>query len=283
MDLAAYFDRIGYDGPRTANAAVLEAIAHRHALSIPFENLDAWLGLPVSLEPDAVFDKLVIRRRGGWCFEQNLLLGNVLRELGYDVTDLGGRVVWGRTADAISARTHRLLRVRCDGREWLADAGFGGLTPTGVLDLNSVDEQPTPHEPFRLRRLPPGSAGVQETLLEALVRGEWLPMYRFDLQPQQPVDFEPANYQLSTDPQSRFVKGLVVTRPTATSRPVLRDLDLIVYSAQGASEPRALRKLAELRQVLEQMFGLDLTGLDGLEARFERDMNPDQMASPTRS
>ncbi|MEO6186972.1 MAG: arylamine N-acetyltransferase, partial [Steroidobacteraceae bacterium] len=88
MDLAAYFTRIGYEGPRTVSGAVLADIVLRHTMSIPFENLDAYLGRRISLEPAAVEQKLVADRRGGWCFEQNLLLGNALRTLGFDVTDL---------------------------------------------------------------------------------------------------------------------------------------------------------------------------------------------------
>jgi N-hydroxyarylamine O-acetyltransferase len=150
MDLAAYLGRIGYDGPRAATHAVLAEVVLRQALAIPFENIDAYLGQRVSLDPAVVAQKLVLSGRGGWCFEQNLLLGNALRALGFEVTDLAARVVWGRAADADAARTHRLLCVRIQGQQWLADVGFGGQTLTGVLRMDIEDGQSTPHDPASL-------------------------------------------------------------------------------------------------------------------------------------
>jgi N-hydroxyarylamine O-acetyltransferase len=270
FDLTSYLHRVGFEGGARNDLATLQQLVFRHALAIPFENLDAWLGLPVTLDPESVFDKLVRRGRGGWCFEQNLLLGNALREIGFDVSDFGGRVVWGRAADSVAARTHRLLQVHSEGRRWLADVGFGALTPTGVLDLDSDAAQSTPHELFRLRRLGAVGSHIAENLLEAQFQGQWLPMYRFDPVPQQAIDFEAANYHLSTDPQSRFVRWLVVTKPTRDARPVLRDRDLVIHGRASSSEPRRLSDAAQLREVLEGTFGLDLTGLDGLEARHAR-------------
>ena len=93
MDLEAYFTRIRYAGESTPTRDTLASVVSHHALAIPFENVDAFLGRRISLEPAAVEDKLVRQRRGGWCFEQNLLLGEALRALGFDVTELAGRVV----------------------------------------------------------------------------------------------------------------------------------------------------------------------------------------------
>jgi N-hydroxyarylamine O-acetyltransferase len=149
--LAGYFHRIGYAGPAAVSRGVLADLVLHHARAIAFENIDAFLGRRVSLDIDAVVAKLVNDGRGGWCFEQNLLLGEALRALGFSVTDLAARVVWGRAADAVAARTHRVLLVHVDGQDLLVDVGFGGQTLTGVLELDNESAQPTPHEPFRLR------------------------------------------------------------------------------------------------------------------------------------
>ncbi len=207
MDIDAYLRRIGYSGAREPGRALLDGIVLRHAQSIAFENLGAFLGLGVSLDPQAVERKLVQDGRGGWCFEQNLLLGNALRALGFEVTDLAGRVLWGRAPDAVTPRSHRLLLVRAGGQEWLADVGFGGQTMSGVLELHSEASQQTPHEPFRLLRLP-----GEERRLESLIGDEWKPLCRFDLQPQLPIDFEAINYQLAHDPSSHFTQSLIVSR-----------------------------------------------------------------------
>lgn len=101
LDLGAYFDRIGYGGEAAPNLKVLRALMAAHTGSIPFENLDPLMGVPVDdLSPAALTDKLVHRRRGGYCYEQNGLLGYALAEIGFRVRRLAGRVVWMQPPDA---------------------------------------------------------------------------------------------------------------------------------------------------------------------------------------
>lgn len=262
MDLAAYFARIGYAGPRAVSRAVLADIVLQHTLSIPFENIDAYLGRRISLEPASVEQKLVADRRGGWCFEQNLLLGNALRALGYDVTDLAGRVVWGREADAVAARTHRVLCVRLEGRDWLVDVGFGGQTLTGILDMGSTQMQATPHEPFRLR------AVGDERMLETLIDGEWVWLYRFDLHPQLPVDFEAANYQLVHDPNSHFTQGLRAALVSKAGRHALRGMELVFHARDGSTQREELRDATAVCAALREVFHIELAGLPELPTRI---------------
>lgn len=250
MNLDAYLARIGYDGPRALTRDTLAGIVYRHTLSIPFENIDAFLGRRVSLDPAAVAGKLVDQLRGGWCFEQNLLLGEALRKLGFDVVDLAGRVLLGRPVDAVTPRTHRVLLVNVGGRSWLADAGFGAqLTLTGILDLDVEDAQPTPHGSFRLPRL------GNERRLEILVDGAWLPLFRFDLQPQLPVDFEAANFQLVHDPASSFTQRLGVSVATAGGRHGLRGLELTLQDRSGTVMRREVTA-GEAVDALRQVFRL---------------------------
>ena len=230
---------------------MLAALVLRHAMSIPFENLDACIGRRVSLDPVEVERKLVHGRRGGWCFEQNLLFGNALRALGFEVTDLAARVLWGRSPDAITPRTHRLLVVRAGG-EWLVDVGFGGQLLTGVLDLHSEAPQQTPHEPFRLRRL------GEDRLLESLIQGEWKPLCRFDLHPQLPIDFEAANYQLVHDPASHFTQGLVVSLVAKDGRHALRGRELAFHRLGGDTTRRELATVVEVMAALREVIGLDI-------------------------
>jgi N-hydroxyarylamine O-acetyltransferase len=249
VDLAGYLHRIGYDGEREPTRPVLAALVSRHVASIPFENIDAFLGRRPSLEPADVERKLVRDGRGGWCFEQNLLFGNALRALGFEVTDLAARVLWNRPQDSIPQRTHRMLVVSIDGREWLVDVGFGGQMLTGVLDLHSEAEQQTTHEPFRLRRM------GADRVLESWVQGDWKPLCRFDLQPQLPIDFEAANYQLSHDPASHFTQGLVVSRVAANGRHVMRGTELGFHRLGGDTSRRALAA-EEIIPALREVMGL---------------------------
>ncbi len=253
MDVEAYLRRIGFSGAHEPSHGLLAALLWRHVQSIPFENINAYLGRRVSLDPADVERKLVHAGRGGWCFEQNLLLGNALRALGFDVTDLAGRVVWGRAPDALTARTHRVLLVRADGRDWVVDAGFGGQMLTGVLDLHVEVPQDTPHEPFRLRRI-----GGEERLVESLIQGEWKPMYRFDLQPQLPIDFEAANYQLVHDPESHFTQGLIVSRVAPDGRHILRGRELVFHRSGGETTRRELPAADAVLDALRDVFGLSV-------------------------
>lgn len=263
MDLAGYLARIGYDGPRAATHAVLADIALRHASAIPYENIDAYLGRRISLEPADVERKLTGGTRGGWCFEHNLLLGNALRVLGFDVTDLAARVLWNRPAGVATARTHRLLLVPVEGRQYLVDAGFAGQTLTGVLSMDTEDAQATPHEPFRLRRVD----GYR--LMESLIRGEWLPLCRFEMLPQLPIDFEAANFQLVHDPASLFTQMLVISRAAPRGRHVLRGNELAFHALDGTTERETLADSAALLRTLRDVFGIEAPDARHLAEKFD--------------
>lgn len=262
MNLDAYLRRIGYDGPLQPNVEVLDALAFRHATSIAFENLDPFAGQAVELAPDAIERKLVDAGRGGYCFEHNLLLAQALAAVGFDVSGLAARVLWTQPDDAITARSHMLLRVDMEQGTRLVDVGFGGSTLTTSLALRDGDEQATPHEPFRLLQRD-GDWRMQVRLPD-----RWATLYRFDLQRQYPVDYEASNYFLSTHPASHFVTGLRVARPVAGGRHALRDRELSFHRLGGESERRTLQDVDELRDVLEGTFGIRVPQSPRLEARL---------------
>ncbi|MFF0816252.1 arylamine N-acetyltransferase [Rhodococcus sp. NPDC003318] len=264
FDLDAYLSRIGFDGPRTPTRETLDAIAARHTTAIPFENLDPFRGVPNRLDIESLQRKLVHGGRGGYCFEHGLLLRAALLDLGFTVTPLAGRVLWGGDVTAITARTHMLLLVDLDDERRVIDTGFGGMTLTGTLRLERDTEQPTPLEPFRLVDV------GGDWAMQALVGSEWRTTYRFDLHPQYPVDYEPTNWYLSTWPQSRFVTSLMAARATADRRFALAGRRLSVHHSDGTSERRVITDIDEFRTVLERDFLIDTSGLDGLDAAFDR-------------
>src|ERR1700732_3402975 len=124
IDLNAYLGRVGYTGDRRPTASMLRELHLAHATHIPFENLDILLGRPIQLDLESLQAKLVHGKRGGYCFEQNLLFAAALEGLGFSVTRLAARVRLGRAQ--LLPRTHMLLKVDVDGGPWLADVGFGG-------------------------------------------------------------------------------------------------------------------------------------------------------------
>lgn len=261
-ELARYCQRIGLDLPFQPDLPTLQNLHRQHPQAIPFENLDSWLGRPVSLEPATVFSKLVDGRRGGYCFEHNLLFREVLETLGFTVQGLAARVLWNQPPGATLPRTHKLLLVTIDGQRFIADVGFGGLTMTAPLVLDSTDVQPTPHENFRL-----SPTGV-DYLLEAEVAGSWVPLYRFSLDEQLPADYAMANYFVSTHPQSLFVNELIACRVDADVRYALLGGRLARHQLGKASEQQQIADAAELRAVLQRELGIELGALPELEAKL---------------
>jgi N-hydroxyarylamine O-acetyltransferase len=264
FDLDAYFERIGYSGPRAATIDTLEAIHARHPQAIAFENLNPLLGWPVRLDPASLEQKLVREGRGGYCFEQNLLLSHALDALGFDVSGLAARVLWNAPEGDVRARTHMVLLVKLRGGPYVADVGFGGLTLTAPLRLEVDIEQATPHEPFRL--LTTGDAFV----MQARVGGAWKSLYRFDLQEQLLPDYEVTNWYLSNHPQSHFVTGLIAARTDRDRRYALRNNELAVHHMNGQTERRVLASAADVRAALEEAFRLTLPAGPELDAALER-------------
>jgi N-hydroxyarylamine O-acetyltransferase len=249
FDLDSYFGRIGYTGPRAATAAVLAAIVEHHALAIAFENLDVLLDRPIRLDAASLQAKLVTARRGGYCFEHNVLLAGVLRQLGFDVTPLAARGRWMVPPGVVLPRTHMLLAVRVRGERLLVDGGFGGVGVTAPLRMDFDGEQPSLYEAQRIRATDDGR------LLQAKVGGEWRDLYVFTDEPQLPIDFEMANWFTSTNPGSRFKQNLIVTSAAPGVRHALFNRDLSVYR-DGRVERRSVDDPDELLEVLATRFCL---------------------------
>jgi N-hydroxyarylamine O-acetyltransferase len=248
IHLQAYLERIGIRSPVAPNLRTLRAIITAHVAAIPFENLDPFLGVSPALDIASVQRKLVRDGRGGYCFEQNRLLSDALRAIGFNVTDLAARVLWGQSEDAVTARSHMLLRVEIDGEAWIADVGFGGTTPTAPLRLTADVEQATPHETYRLRWRGPN------WYLQARIDGQWQPVYRFDLQPQYPIDYMVSNYWLSTRAESHFVASLTAARAPTGRRLALRNRQFTEHTTGGTTTKRTLATTAEIRAVLQDEF-----------------------------
>ncbi|GJH29495.1 arylamine N-acetyltransferase [Caballeronia novacaledonica] len=269
IDLAAYFERIGFSGPARPAPTLdtLRALHLLHPQTIPFENLDVLIGRPVRLDLGSVQRKLVESRRGGYCYEHNLLFRSVLQTLGFRVRSFAGRVLWGRDAPEMPARTHMLLLVDLDEGTFLTDVGFGGMTLSAPLALQTGLEQITPHGAFRL-----DDAGGEPPayILQALVNGAWTRVYRFDLDPQYDADYEMANYFVSAYPQSIFLHNLLAARLAPGKRFGLFNRRFSAHDEREGSEHRELESVADLRRVLENELGIRLPDDAGLDAALAR-------------
>ncbi|KGS08104.1 arylamine N-acetyltransferase family protein [Burkholderia sp. ABCPW 111] len=258
VDLSRYFARIGYRGPAQPTLDVLRELQLLHPQSIPFENLNPYTGARVALDLESVVDKLIERRRGGYCFEQNKLFYTVLVQLGFHVTPLIARVRWQRPPDVSTPQTHMLLRVDLDGATWFADVGFGSTTLTAPLRFDPNVAQSTPHGTFRVVDAP--VAGELE--IECETPAGWQPLYRFSLKPVEWVDYEVANWYTSRHPDSFFTHDLVVCRILPDARALLFNDAVTLRTTDGAAQTTRLPDVDAWAACVRERFGLDLSGFD---------------------
>ncbi|TPN84104.1 arylamine N-acetyltransferase [Mesorhizobium sp. CU2] len=267
LDLDAYFARIGYSGPTDASLATLRALHLAHPQAIPFENIDALMGVSVGLDVASLQDKIFRQGRGGYCFEHNLVFMHALEALGFAVGGLAARVLWGQPDDAVTARSHMLLRIDLGGRTYIADVGFGGLTLTAPLLLEPGLEQQTPHEAFRI------AGSGDDFRLQANIGGadsadNWRTLYRFDLSQAYKVDYHVASHFLSTHPSSHFLSTLVAARALPDRRYALRNNRLSVHHAGGRTEQREIATAAELVDMLESQLAILIPDRAAFEAKL---------------
>ena len=192
----------------------LRCLQAAHVEAIPFENLDILLGRGVHLDLARLRDKLIGQRRGGYCFEQNTLFVEILREIGFTASPMEARVRAGATA--VLPRTHMVIAVEIDGQSWLADVGFGGEGPCEPLAMTGEATAPTAGLAYRV--VEEGELRVMQMRRD----GAWADQYAFLPHPVQAIDLEVANWFTSTHPSSPFVRTLTAQRATRDVRYVLR-------------------------------------------------------------
>jgi N-hydroxyarylamine O-acetyltransferase len=247
FDLDAYLERIGCSGRPS-----LWDVHRAHVTTIPFENLDPHRGVPVSLDAADLQRKLVSERRGGYCFEHNLLLGAALAALGADVDLYLARVRYGGQPGVVRPRSHLVLRATLAGERWHADVGFGLGSPL----------EPLPWGPGEVHVLGGWSYRVvedgRELVLQQLERDGWSDMYGFVPEPVPVIDVETVNWWVSTSPRSPFVTGLIVTSQDADGkRTALSDwsgLSLTEATPAGSSSIEV--RPEQLPELLSERFAL---------------------------
>ena len=244
--LAAYLDRIGVSRPRVLDEAALGDLHRAHLMAVPFENLSIHLAEPISLAEDGLIDKIVTRRRGGFCYELNGAFAALLRALGFDVTMLSARVprADGTTSPEFD---HMTLLVRIGGERWLADVGFGEcfLHP---LRLDERGEQHDPAGTFRIE---------QRDDRDWLLSSSSQPQYLFSLEPHTLADYAGICHYHQTSPQSSFTQKRVCTLATSTGRITLRD-DRLIVTENGAKHEEPIEDNAAWRAVLRARFGVEV-------------------------
>jgi len=262
INLSDYFQRIGYTQSAKADLETLAELQKSHLNTIPFESINPLLGLAVDLDLKALEQKLIYDRRGGYCFEQNLYFLHVLKQLGFTARGLTGRVIIRKPLSHITPRSHMLVLVELDGKEYICDVGFGGQTVSGPLLLNIEHPQKTPHEDYRILQVEKGY------LMQAKIKEEWVNLYVFDKNTQYLIDYQVANWYTSTHPNSHFTKTLIAAKTGEKCRYNLQNNELTIHYLNKNSEKMVLQNPEEILNCLQDIFNLDLSNLPSLLPRI---------------
>jgi len=251
LDVNAYLERIKYNGSLAPTAETLRDLQVAHLLAVPFENLSIHSKLPIVLEDDALFTKIVEHRRGGFCYEVNGLFAALLRALGFKVEMLSAEVAnaeggFGPNFD------HMTLMVSLDNR-WLADVGFGDSFIEPLL----LDERGEQMQGRRAYKIVPDNNYL--ILMQRENQDEWKAQYRFTLQPYEYADYSEMCRYHQTSPQSHFTQRRICSRATEEGRITLSEMRFITTSKNGERQERILTSQTEYDAVLHEHFGIVMT------------------------
>ena len=254
MDVLQYLDRIDYRGSLEPNAGTLRALQLAHLQTVPFENLSIHSGEPIVLDDRALFEKIVTRRRGGFCYELNGLFASMLTALGFSVVKLSARVAnaSGEFGPDFDHMTLMVTAPDAPQTRWLADVGFGDCFNEPLL-LDSREAQQQGARAYRI-----DAAEDHLVLMQREGEGEWQPQYRFTLTPYEYADYAAMCCYHQTSPQSHFTKARVCTRTTPEGRITLSELRFIT-TANGERDERMLDDESAYQSVLREQFGIEMT------------------------
>jgi N-hydroxyarylamine O-acetyltransferase len=251
MDVGAYLRRIEYHGPLEPSGRTLRHLHRQHLYSVPFENLDIALGIPIRLDAVALFEKVVVRRRGGFCYELNGLFHDLLAVMGFKVERLSARVA--RADGSLSPEfDHMLLKVSLE-EPWLADVGFGDSSLDPVPMRASTANQDERSE-FTVCE---SEGGLAFDLVRRLGDGTNLPQYRFTEVPRRMTEFAEMCYFHQTSPESHFTQNRICSKALPNGRITISGMRLIETS-NGERRETLLENEKELRTCLAERFGIEL-------------------------
>ncbi|HZH09607.1 MAG TPA: arylamine N-acetyltransferase [Microvirga sp.] len=265
FDLTVYLERIGLPACRP-DLKGLEALQRAQMSSIPFEDIEPFLGQVPDLSPESIWTKLVLQQRGGYCFELNHLLGQALESIGFKARPILARVRMG--ADVGGIRAHLAWIVTLDGRDWLVDAGFGGPGPYGILALSDQQPQTLPNGTFRFRE----DQTTRETVVERQSPSGWFSLFGFDETPFTPADIEGANFLCTRSPVQPFSANLMMSMHHSDGYVSVMNRSVKV---DGPSLTRSWRvnSPADLKKVVVELLGMkyDEATLEKIWARLASD------------
>jgi len=251
LDINAYLERINCHGSLAPSVETLRELQLAHLLAVPFENLSIHARQPIVLADEALFTKIVERRRGGFCYECNGLFASLLRALGFEVAMLSAEVA---NADGVFGPPfdHMTLMVSLEQR-WLVDVGFGDSFIEPLL-LDEPREQLQSSRTYQI-----ATDGSLFTLRQRIEEGEWKAQYRFTLQPHEYDDYAEMCRYHQTSPQSHFTTARICSLATEEGRITLSDMRFITTTTNNEKQERNLTSEAEYATILRECFGIVMT------------------------
>lgn len=252
MNSKEYLCRIGIEEELSPTVASLARIQKAHLQAVPYENLDILLKRPIRLDAESLYQKIVKQKRGGYCFEVNELLGHLLRDLGYEVTDLFSRFLRGETG--VPMRRHHVLMVRCadDDVPYIADVGVGTGSPNLPMRMTVGEEMQDGVVAYRFTK-----HDFYGWVLEDCKKGEWNPVYSFTEEPNAPIDFAAVSFWCEHAEESIFNKGAMVSLRTETGRRTIDEDEARIFDGDNV-HVFPLKDWGEKEKILREWFGIAL-------------------------
>jgi N-hydroxyarylamine O-acetyltransferase len=247
VDPSIYLERINYSGPLNPTAETLRQLHVAHLLAVPFENLSIHWREPIVLDNNSLFEKIVRRRRGGFCYELNGLFAALLRALGFKVTNLSAEVA-NHKGEFGPPFDHMTLLVTLEER-WLADVGFGDSFREPLL-LDEREPQLQGDDAFRIQE-----AGAYLVMSSRKQSADWQAQYRFTLEPHEYDDYAPMCLYHQTSPESHFTQKRICSLATVDGRISLSDKRLITTRGREREEAE-LADDVEYRNTLLKLFDI---------------------------
>lgn len=249
MDIERCLARIGYNGPVTPDLMTLRALQLAFLLRVPFENLDIHLGKEITLEPERIFEKIVVRGRGGVCYENNVLFHELLRTLGYKVEYLSARTV---KRERVGPEYDHMVLLVALGRDYIVDVGKG-LSAREPLSLDGLITALSEDCLYRV-----GSNGKDYALYRKRRGTDWMPCFLFSTVPRALSEFEDMNHRHQTSSDSPFTRRRITTIATEGGRVTMIGRRLIITDSSTRLE-KELCSETDYRESLKRYFGIELS------------------------
>ena len=270
--LDLYFERIRYAQSPIVNLETLRDLHLLHLQHIPYENLDVFCHQGVKLDPETLTRKILLRERGGYCFEQNGLFLTALIELGFKCHPNMARV--HRNRPQPGPRTHQINLVELEGQTWICDVGFGGSAFRHPLPLQTDVEFEQMGEIYRLRETDEHGFYVEKNI----GRG-WEPQYTFKIDPALPIDMAMASFYASKSADHVFVNAIIGTRMTERGRVTLSDHTFKIFDLiEGTLEKKTVTDFEAYVGNLKEHLGVQLNAAEKalLKGRFAALKTPEE-------